>query len=152
MLTVDSEQRITMSQVRNHQWTQMRFNGLIDTIKSQKKISSKQIENALIFNLTRKKPKKSESNHLSSEDEPLSIDLKCKHTKFKHSKSLDRELAIYLQSKSRMNAKPQSNQKQSAINTLKQKLKNLKMTNRRRKKKNVIMTLTPTKRKNKNLK
>ena len=134
MLTVDIEERITLSQIRNHKWTQMRVNGLISDTKLKKTVSAQQIESAAIFNLTRKKPKINKTVALrvsveSSEDEPILFD---KHSAFKHSKSLDRELAIYLQSKSRVSTQksPSSNKshRKSAIKTLKQKLSQLKMS------------------------
>jgi len=145
MLTVDLEKRINLSQIRNHVWTQMRGNGLIEKIKARPQITAEQIEIANHFNCTRKKPKKAKAKEdlLASVEEDLETeetvelnDTRTSDPLIKHSKSLDRELELYLRGKSssskplmpkRSPSKRRASAAKATINTFKNKLNRLKL-------------------------
>lgn len=143
MLTVDLEKRINLSQIRNHAWTQMRDNGLIEQIKARASITAEQIEIANHFNCTRKKPKnKGKTEATSDLETEETVELNDVHGArvsdplIKHSKSLDRELELYLRGKSSTPLAAKSPGKvkvrrasaaKATINTLKNKLNRLKL-------------------------
>jgi len=142
MLTVDLEKRINLSQIRNHVWTQMRANGLIEQMKARPSITAEQIEMANHFNATRKKPKAKAKDEMTSDVETEeTVELndhghpRTSDPLIKHSKSLDRELELYLRGKSsaplmpknKSPGKRRASAAKATINTLKNKLNRLKM-------------------------
>lgn len=159
MLTVDVEKRISLPQIRNHTWMTMRTGSLIDVIKKRPKPTAEQIKAAQEYCITRKKPQQSKietkkidvqnvllqnrnklATAFSSDEDQETVELKNGSSKrkikpkpgVKHSKSLDRELAIYFNRTGKSLASPKDlkrarNRRKHAIDSIKNRLNKLKM-------------------------